>query len=256
MNLAESLHLPFCEHPETRMNLIYTDTHLELRQNSLPGKAKPGPIFVDFLSGANDYRRRRNCTIGQPLARAIGIKQGFRPSVVDGTAGLGQDGFVLACLGCTVTMIERSPVLGALLDDGLQRALKDRIVGTIIRDRINLIIADTRIALQTLSSRPYTIYLDPMYPKRTKSALNKKEMRIIRALVGDDQDSASLLECALAAAENRVVVKRPKEAPPLAGRRPSHEILMKNGRFDIYLTGLSAMYSAQPAAVKPIKNQK
>lgn len=256
MSLAESLHLPFCEHPATGMNLIYTDTHLELRQNSLHGKAKPGPIYVDFLSGSNEYRRRHNCTIRQPLARAIGIKQGYRPSVVDGTAGLGQDGFVLACLGCTVTMIERSPILGALLDDGLQRALRDRIVGTIIRDHINLIIADTRIALQTLSSRPYTIYLDPMYPKRTKSALNKKEMRIIRALVGDDQDSASLLECALATAENRVVVKRPKEAPPLAGRPPSHEILMKNGHFDIYLTGLSETNSAQPAVIKPIKNQK
>jgi 16S rRNA (guanine1516-N2)-methyltransferase len=238
--LAELLHLPFREHPvaDNGMILMYTDTHLELRQNSSTRKAAPGPLFVDFLAGSNGYRCFHNRIIGQPLARAVGIKQGFRPTVVDGTAGLGQDGFVLACLGCRVTMIERSPILGALLDDGLRRALKDRTVGKIIRDHIQLISADTRTILETLSPRPYTVYLDPMYPKRTGSALNKKEMRIIRTLVGDDQDSSSLLESALATAENRVVVKRPKEAPPLADHQPSHEIRMKNSRFDVYLTNI------------------
>ena len=236
--LAELLHLPFRGYSEPfhGITLIYTDNHLELHHNHTAGKADQGPIFVDFLSGTSGYRRLHTCTVRQPLARAVGIKQGFRPSIVDGTAGLGQDGFVLSCLGCNVTMIERSPVLGALLSDGLERALQDRIVGKIVKDRITLIVADTITVLETLTPRPYTVYLDPMYPRRTKSALNKKEMRIIRTLVGDDQDSSSLLECALKSAENRVVVKRPKEAPPLAGLSPSHEILMKNSRFDVYLT--------------------
>ena len=240
MGLAESLHLPFREPSAVfqGMTLFYTETHLELQQNTTEGKIVQGPLFVDFLSGSSGYRRLHNCTIGQPLARAVGIRQGFRPSVVDGTAGLGQDGFVLACLGCTVTLIERSPVLGALLNDGLQRALQDRIVGKIISDRLTLIEGDTKTILETLSPQPYTIYLDPMYPLRTKSALNKKEMRIIRTLIGDDQDSPLLLECALKSAGNRVVVKRPKEAPPLSGLSPSHTTLMKNNRFDVYLTGL------------------
>ncbi len=241
MKLAELLHLPFREHPAAvpGMTLIYTDNHLELRQNNTTGRTSQGPLFVDFLSGSSGYRRLHNSTIRQPLARAVGIKQGFRPSIVDGTTGLGQDGFVLACLGCTVTMIERSPVMAALLNDGLQRALQDRIVGEIIKDRITLIVADTRTVLETLVPGPYTIYLDPMYPKRTKSALGKKEMRIIRTLIGDDQDSSLLLESALKSAENRVVVKRPIEAPPLAGLSPSHKILMKNNRFDVYLTNLA-----------------
>ena len=239
MGLAESLHLPFRK-PSAAfqgMTLFYTETHLELQQDTT--EKTTGPLFVDFLSGSSRYRRLHNCTIGQPLARAVGIKQGFRPSVVDGTAGLGQDGFVLACLGCNVTLIERSPVLGALLSDGLQRALQDRIVGKIIRDRLRLIVADAKTLLETLSPQPYTIYLDPMYPLRTKSALNKKEMRIIRSLIGDDQDSSLLLECALKSAGNRVVVKRPKEAPPLSGLSPSHTTLMKSNRFDVYLTGLT-----------------
>jgi 16S rRNA (guanine1516-N2)-methyltransferase len=241
MDLAKRLHLPFREYsaPFHGMTLVYTDIHLELQQNNVSGQAGQGPIFVDFLSGKSGYRHFHTSTVRQPLARAIGIKRGFRPSIVDGTAGLGEDGYVLSCLGCTVTMIERSPVLGALLSDGLERALQDRIVGKIIKDRITLIVADTITVLETLTLRPYTIYLDPMYPERTKSALNKKEMRIVRALVGDDQDGSLLLERALKSAENRVVVKRPKGAPPLAGLSPSHEILMKNSRFDVYLTCLA-----------------
>jgi 16S rRNA (guanine1516-N2)-methyltransferase len=241
MDLAELLRLPLRENSALfhGMTLFYTDNHLELQYNDAAGHREGNPVFVDLLSGKNGYRYFHDCTIRQPLARAVGIKRGFRPSIVDGTAGLGQDGFVLSCLGCNVTMIERSPVLGALLGDGLERALQDRIVGKIVRDRITLIVADTRTVLETLVPKPYTVYLDPMYPERTKSALNKKEMRIIRTLVGDDQDSISLLKDALKSAENRVVVKRPKGTPPLAGLSPSHTILMKNSRFDVYLTNLA-----------------
>jgi len=155
---------------------------------------------------------------------------------VDGTAGFGRDGFVLACLGCKVTLVERSPILGALLEDGLRRGLRDEDVGKIIREQITLVVGDTKNIIKTLSPPPFSIFLDPMYPKLQKSALNKVEMRILRELVGDDQDGSSLLYCTLQFAENRVVVKRPKEAPPLAGISPSHQIGMKNSRFDVYLT--------------------
>ena len=240
IKLAESLHLPFQEDGCSWRgpSLIYTETRLEFHHNSVDGGANQGPLFVDFLSGGNSFRRQHNCTIKQPLARAVGIKSGFRPTIVDGTAGMGRDGFVLACLGCSVTMVERSPVLGALLKDGLERAMEDALVGNILKEKIRLICGDTRTVLAMLPEKPYTVYLDPMYPKRTGSALNKKEMRIIRSLVGDDQDSSLLLTSALQSAANRVVVKRPKEAAPLAGSPPSHEIRMKNNRFDVYLTGL------------------
>lgn len=214
---------------------MVTETHLELRDNTSKGKTAPRPLFVDFVSGKSGYRRLHNCTIKQPLARAIGIKPGFRPSVLDGTAGLGGDGFVLACLGCNVTLVERSSILGVLIEDGLRRALLDDAVGKIIQEHISLRIADTKDALESLSCKPYSIYLDPMYPQREKSALNKKQMRILRMLVGDDLDSAPLLECSLSHATNRVVVKRPKHAPALGGRLPSHQISMKNHRYDVYL---------------------
>jgi 16S rRNA (guanine1516-N2)-methyltransferase len=249
MALAESLGLPFLEDPDSRQGpcLVYTETRLELRQPS--GAGKEGPLFVDFLAGSNSYRRLHNNTINQPLARAVGIKSGFRPSIVDGTAGLGRDGFVLACLGCTVIMIERSAVLSALLQDALDRALADAATRDIIKDNIRLICGDTQTVLATLGEKPHTVYLDPMYPKRTGSALNKKEMRVIRSLVGDDQDSASLLASALQGAANRVVVKRPNEAPPLTERPPSHVIRMKNHRFDVYLTSMAR--AERPAIIIP-----
>jgi 16S rRNA (guanine1516-N2)-methyltransferase len=49
--------------------------------------------------------------------------------VIDGTAGLGKDAFVLAGLGCKVTLVERHPVVVALLADGLARAWQDPEIG-------------------------------------------------------------------------------------------------------------------------------
>jgi 16S rRNA (guanine1516-N2)-methyltransferase len=89
------------------------------------------------------------------------------------------------------------------------------------------------------SEHPDVVYLDPMYPHRTKSALVKKEMRLLRALVGDDEDTGELLQAALGCAIKRVVVKRPKGAPPVMptqtnSLRPSAAVESKNTRYDIY----------------------
>jgi len=218
--------------------LVYTVKGLELQTlNPETGRCSTS-LTIDFVHGSAGYRRLHGGGSRQPLARAAGLKPGYRPTIVDATAGLGVDAFILASLGCRVTMIERSPVMGALLDDGLQRAASHPATRDIV-GQLRLLIGNSRDLITTLPERPATIYLDPMYPHRHRSALNKQEMRIIRSLVGDDQDAAALLETALAIATNRVVVKRPKGAPELSARRPSHIIEMKNSRFDVYLTGLS-----------------
>lgn len=236
-SLADRLNLPF--HPsigKTDLSYIlaYTSIGLQLVQFTDTGQMR-SLLFVDFVKGKNGYRHSKNLTIKQPLAKAIGIKSGFRPSVFDATAGLGTDGFVLACLGCKVSMRERSPVLHALLEDGLTRAVREPGTKKIVADRMDLQVEDSLVFLQQTSKKFHTIYLDPMYPHRTKSALNKQEMRVIRALVGGDEDCDQLLEVALAAAENRVVIKRPKGAEEVPGPSPSYVVKMKNSRFDIYL---------------------
>ena len=100
---------------------------------------------------------------------------------------------------------------------------------------MTLVLGDSKINLLANSKKFHTVYLDPMYPHRTSSALNKQEMRVIRDLVGDDTDDDKLLELAFTTAQNRVVVKRPKRAEKLSDRIPSFVISMKNSRYDVYL---------------------
>ena len=199
------------------------------------------PFFIDFAHGELAHRRQYGGGRGQPLARAVGLKAGANPSVVDATAGMGRDAFVLASLGCTVTLIERSAVLAALLQDALQRAAADQALDSAIAARMQLLADNAINWLQHCpqDARPEVVYLDPMYPHRSKSALVKKEMRILRALVGDDDDAGALLQAALGCARKRVVVKRPKGAAPVTPAeqpklRPAAAVASKNTRYDIY----------------------
>lgn len=238
-DLAEKLELPFfpvIAQCLSEVVLAYTPEGLKLLQPPVGSKSPRCLLFVDFVHGKNGYRLAKDCTIKQPLARAAGIKPGYRPCVLEGTGGLGGDSFVLASLGCRVTMCERSPIIGALLEDGMMRAANDNKTAAIIEQRLQLVVADSKTYLQQCREVYATIYLDPMYPHRHDSALNRQSMRTIRTLVGDDQDSRALLEIAVARAENRVVVKRPRQAPTLTDGLPSHVISTKNSRFDIYLT--------------------
>lgn len=202
------------------------------------GAAAPGPVSVDFVGGAVGHRRRFGGGSGQQIAKAIGIQSGIRPRVLDVTAGLGRDAFVLATLGCDVSLRERSPVVALLLADGLQRAAKVPELADICA-RMSLQPGDGIAAMhgwqpQRDGEPPQVIYLDPMFPHRQKKAEVKKEMRLFRPLVGDDADADELLAAALALAVNRVVVKRPRKAPPLQGPTPSYALEGKSGRFDIY----------------------
>ncbi|GAB6386760.1 class I SAM-dependent methyltransferase [Stutzerimonas marianensis] len=194
----------------------------------------PGPVRADFLEGGAAHRRQFGGGSGQMIAKAVGIQPGIRPSVLDATAGLGRDAFVLATLGCELTLCERQPLIAALLEDGLARARADAEVAAIVA-RMRLLHGNA-IELMDLwqGEPPQVIYLDPMFPHRDKSALVKKEMRLFRPFVGDDLDAATLLDRALALATHRVVVKRPRKAPAIEGARPSYCLEGKSSRYDIY----------------------
>jgi 16S rRNA (guanine1516-N2)-methyltransferase len=236
--LAAQLHLPLCtaDCADFTWVLSYEDGHLAIQET---GHTSGGALWIDFTGGRAAHRRQFGGGRGQPLARALGLKGGANPTVVDATAGLGRDGFVLASLGARVTLLERSPILAALLADGLARATSHAEVGGTILPRVQLINTDSRDWLRhcPAAQRPDVVYLDPMYPAREKSALVKKEMRFLQALVGKDEDAAELLAAALTCASKRVVVKRPKGAPPLAGPLPSGAVVSKNTRYDIYAAG-------------------
>jgi 16S rRNA (guanine1516-N2)-methyltransferase len=193
-----------------------------------------GPIRADFVQGAVAHRRRFGGGAGQMIAKAVGIQPGVRPVVVDATAGLGRDAFVLAQLGCSITLIERQPLIAALLEDGLRRASGDSEVGPIVA-RMPLLSGNAIDLLRAWPGEvPQVVYLDPMFPHRDKSALVKKEMRMFRPLAGNDDDAPALLEAALALATHRVVVKRPRNAPAIAGEQPGFVLEGKSSRYDIY----------------------
>ena len=196
-------------------------------------KNAPGDVTVDFLEGALAHRKKFGGGKNQLIAKAIGIKSKEKPFVLDVTAGLGRDAFVLATLGCNVVMCERSPVIHALLEDGLKRAEKEAWFQQL---HLTLIHADAvnYLAAITDENRPDVIYIDPMFPEKTKTALVKKEMRALRDVVGDDVDSEKLLPLALSVAKKRVVVKRARLAPILTHLKPSLVFEGKSSRFDVY----------------------
>lgn len=219
--------------------LHFTDDIVSLVQRD--GK-KFVKVNASFSEGGAAHRRQYGGGKGQMIAKAVGLSSKNIPSVFDATAGLGRDAFVLATLGCKVTMMERSPVVRALLANGLKHAEHDAIEQDDkelldILMRMELCEGNSAHEMQNLieDKKCYdVVYLDPMFPERKKSALVKKEMRMFHYVVGEDEDADFLLEAAIALAEYRVVVKRPKQAPFLDGRAPSYQLKGKSSRFDIY----------------------
>ena len=196
------------------------------------------PVIVDFASPASLYRKAHGGGRKEPIAKAIGLKgnvhNGAAPwHVVDATPGLGRDAFVLVSVGCKVTMIERSPIVAALLDDGIRRL---KAAYPELAERFALQHGNSADVMQYWNGENVdAIYLDPMFPHKKKSALVKKEMRLFQQLLGHDPDADALLGPALALAASRVVVKRPNSAEALAGNSPSMAIESKKHRFDVYV---------------------
>ena len=247
-SLAQKLSLPLKgllnvnENPDTLtgnevkylLSVVPNDLHGFRLELHFPAE-RMAPLYVDFQNRSLTYRQKFGGGRQQAIARAIGLKHGRAPRIIDATAGLGRDAFILGSLGCQVHMLERNPIIHALLQDGLRRLAKSASTAAFANTLLSLELAESQAWLKSSSEAIDTIYLDPMYPHRSKSALVKKEMRVLRQLVGDDLDINSVLDCALNTARNRVVVKRPKTADPIGQRAPSHSINTKNTRFDVYL---------------------
>jgi 16S rRNA (guanine1516-N2)-methyltransferase len=209
--------------------LLVTPDGLRLQ---LTGARASGPVGVDFGNAAMRHRRRPGGN--ELLGRAVGVGRKSPLAVLDATAGLGRDGFVLADLGCNVALCERNPVLAEMLDAAIalaRGAVDPWLSGA--AGRLGLYRGDAREAGGKVLSGVDVIYLDPMFPARDKSAAVKKEMATLQALLGDDDDAGALFDWALAQDVARVVVKRPPRAPALGGRSPSHCISGKAVRYDV-----------------------
>lgn len=169
------------------------------------------------------------------LVRAARVRGAETPVAVDATAGLGEDSLLLAATGFSVIMYEKDPVIAALLQDSLVRAAAVPELAPIVA-RMELVKGDSIAGLRELAASgpaPDVVFLDPMFPERTKSAAVKKKFQLLHRLERPCDDEAELLEAALAARPRKVVVKRPPKGPLLAGARPSHQLCGKAVRYDV-----------------------
>ncbi|MHC4989463.1 MAG: class I SAM-dependent methyltransferase [Planctomycetota bacterium] len=227
--LAVRLDVPLVHEPPDTAELLlaWADDVLEAREpGDRPGRGLSVRFDArDWRPGAGGLSRR------QPLARAVGPG---RRSVADATAGLGGDAMLLAALGHRVVAIERSSVVAALLRDGLERARDDATLARLAGDRLTLVEGEAVEVLPSLQPAPDVVYIDPMFPPRRKqSALPARPLQLLRRIVGEDHDAGALLSIARMAATQRVVVKRPTWAEPIAeGAVSSHR--GKLARYDVY----------------------
>lgn len=82
------------------------------------------------------------------------------------------------------------------------------------------------------------IYLDPMFPDRSKTAAVKKDLATLQALRNDsdqDIDATALLTWAKQQSVSRIVLKRPVKADVVGKVKPSHSIVGKTVRYDVFV---------------------
>jgi|TARA_B110000977_G_scaffold51855_1_gene70511 16S rRNA (guanine1516-N2)-methyltransferase len=191
-------------------------------------------LKCSFIEGPILHRLKYGKGRGLNLSKAVGMKSNKNREIVDATAGLGHDAFILASLGANVTLIERSKTMYKLLQEGISEAKSFGGEISKIISRMDLIFGDSKNIIPNLS--PQVILIDTMYQERKKTALVKNNMRIVREIVGSDLDYLELIDVALINASNRVVIKQPIHADKINHTKPcSHQILGKTIRYDVYM---------------------
>jgi 16S rRNA (guanine1516-N2)-methyltransferase len=234
-DLCDANELPLLKNKSDNydLQLIFHDDLVELYDRQLNTS-----ISIDFLKGTLAHRQQFGGGRGQAIAKAIGMRSGVTPSVLDTTAGMAGDAFVLATLGCSITLLERSPIIFALIEDAVQRASLNESFSEILEQGFIIVNRDAneyiREQIAAGHTTPDVIYIDPMYPHKKKSALVKKDMQILQRLHGADENAGELLDNALSYARKRVVVKRPIQAETVSEKKPNTSIKSKKTRYDIY----------------------
>ena len=208
------------------------EKNLELRRDA-EGLALVGDGMVLRADFVRLLPRLRPDRLGRELlVRAARVRGVEAPSAVDATAGLGEDALLLAAAGFVVTMFEKDPVIAALLRDALERAARVPELAP-VAERMTLVEGDSVAGLRCLGFSPDVVFLDPMFPERTKSAAVKKKFQLQHHLERPCDNEEELVEAALAARPRKVVIKRPPKGPLLAGARPSYQVSGKAVRYDV-----------------------
>ena len=202
--------------------LFFHDNKLQFHSVDL------GVMCFDFEELFSYHQRQHYALSREPLAKALGIRGEHKPLIWDTTCGTGKDSLLISIFGGKLKSFERHPAIYLLLTDAKRR----------FDVSFDIVFADASQLYQNINQqdRPDVIYYDPMYPEKTgskKSALPRKEMRIFKDIVGEDQDSNEFLEWALKTAKERVVVKRSLGASTVKDN-PTASYEGKSTRYDMY----------------------
>lgn len=218
------------------------DCNAELAEKGLFLKQEDGLCLADqngqTLKG--DFTRllpriKQNNLTGELIVKAARLKECPEgATVLDATAGLGEDSFLLAAAGFRVTLYEKNPVIYQLLTDALKRAGAVPELSPIVA-RMQAIHCDSIAAMQALPESPDVILLDPMFPERQKNALVKKKLQMIQRLEMPCMDERALLLAAVRARPRKLIVKRPPKGPFLADIKPDYSLQGKAVRFDCFV---------------------
>ena len=218
--------------PDQVLKLLPDD--LKLRSSgdvlSLHDQQQAFSLHIDFLSGPLAHRARQHPG-AEKLIKACKIQGQVKGTVLDATAGMGRDAFLLHQAGFKVTACERHAVVFALLKNALQRYQKASETHT----AFELLHQD---AEQVLIQRHFdVVYMDPMFPQRSKSAQVKKDMFVLQKLLQHTDAAVDELVNAAQSACNKLVIKRPVKAETLISTKPTYQLMGKTCRFDVYQFG-------------------
>ena len=209
-----------------------TDARVQLQRDA-EGLALVGDGMMLRADFTRLLPRLRPDRLGRELlVRAARVRGVEGPTAIDATAGLGEDSLLLAAAGFRVTMFEKDPVIAALLRDVLERASATAELAGVVA-RMELVEGDSVAGLRGLGFSPDVVFLDPMFPERTKSAAVKKKFQLLHHLERPCDNEDELLAAALAVRPRKVVIKRPPKGPYLAGAKPSHSLAGKAVRYDV-----------------------
>ena len=187
-------------------------------------------LRADLTTMGSRLGKRR--LVDELLVRAANVKGDRKTMVaVDATAGFGEDSMLLAAAGFHVLMYECNPYIAALLADAMRRAREIPALAPVLA-RMELTCGDSIPALRKMQPSPEVVYLDPMFPERTKSAAVGKKFQLLHRLEAPCPNEEELLAAAMAAHPRRIVIKRPLKGDRLAGVKPSFSISGKAVRYD------------------------
>jgi len=218
-----------------RFNTKLATVNLSLQQNAEGLTLTDGElsIMVDFREMLP--RLKQSNLQREMLVKAARIKgQPMPQTLIDATAGFGEDSLILAAAGFQVQLYEFDEVIAVLLKDGMERAMEIPELKNAV-GRMKLVCGDSTEGMRKLDFKPDIVLLDPMFPARQKSALIKKKFQLIQRLESPCSTEEQLLDAAVAADPKRIVIKRPLKGPYLADRKPSYSLEGKAIRYDCFV---------------------